>query len=247
MDQVVEGMWLVPGGSSNWVIVKDPGSSSFTLIDGGYPADYGRLLDSIRQIGLRPQDCRAALVTHGHVDHIGGLQKLATELEVPVLCHVDEVRNLVGPQREQVTIGRIVPRLWRARVRSWLRTALSLEALEPVSITPAGVFHDGETLHVPGSPTVFHFPGHTSGASAFLFETAGQRLLVSGDIAITAHETLPAETPRLRMLPSMFHHDRTQAQESLDRLMSLQPDVVLPGHGPALRLRPSHGHGVAVP
>jgi glyoxylase-like metal-dependent hydrolase (beta-lactamase superfamily II) len=41
------------------------------------------------------------------------------------------------------------------------------------------------------------------------------------------------------MLPSMFHRDRTQAQASLDQLMALQPDVVLPGHGPALRLKGS--------
>lgn len=237
MDQVVEGIWLVQGASSNWVIVKDPGGSpAFTLVDGGYPADFERLRASIEQLGLRPDNCRAALVTHGHVDHIGGLQEFAAEYAVPVLCHADEAQNLIGPRREQVTLGRIVPALWRARVRSWLRMVLSLRALEPVSITPAGVFHDDETLDLPGSPTVFHFPGHTSGTCAFLFAVAGQRVLVSGDVAVTAHETLPQEAPRVRMLPSMFHHDRTKAMASLDRLMALQPDVVLPGHGPALWL-----------
>ncbi|MBK0296381.1 MBL fold metallo-hydrolase, partial [Bacillus sp. S34] len=74
------------------------------LIDAGYPADTDLVLDTVRYAGHDLDDLRRVYVTHGHVDHVGGIPGiLARYPHVEVLAHADELDNVRGPSRQQVT------------------------------------------------------------------------------------------------------------------------------------------------
>ena len=227
-------VFLVRGASANWVIIKDPDGTNFTLIDSGYPGDHQLLLESIESLGLKPADCVALLVTHGHVDHIGGAARLAADHGVPVWCHEAETANLEGPGREQVTFGQVLGKLVHRRVRHWLRMVLRLDALKPLSVTPARTFTDGDVLDVPGRPLVLHCPGHTSGSVAYLLDRPEGRVLISGDTLVSDHELLTGPV-QAQLLPLFFSHDHDGLRRSFELLSSQNADVILPGHGPALR------------
>lgn len=234
VSEEVPGVFLVKGASANWVIIKDSDDTAFTLIDSGYPGDYPLLLESLERLGLKPADCVALLVTHGHVDHIGGAAQLSVDHGVPVWCHEAEAANLLGPHREQVTFGQVLGKLAQRKVRHWLRMVIRLDALKPLSVTPARTFKDRAVLDVPGRPTALHCPGHTSGSVAYLLDHPEGRVLISGDALVSDHELLTGPV-QARLLPPFFSHDHDGLHRSFELLTAQDADLVLPGHGPALR------------
>jgi len=88
---------------------------------------------------------------------------------------------------------------------------------------------DGETLDVPGHPTVVLTPGHTSGHICL---TAGEAIL-TGDALITGHAISRHKGPQL--IDAVFHHDVGAARDALDRIAALKGTAIVPGHGPVWR------------
>ena len=57
-----------------------------------------RLMDHIREEGLKIE---AILLTHGHFDHIMGIDGFLKEYEVPVYVHEDDLPMMEDPQWNQ--------------------------------------------------------------------------------------------------------------------------------------------------
>ncbi|MDG9717942.1 MBL fold metallo-hydrolase [Streptomyces sp. DH24] len=226
---VADGICLVHGSDTNWVVLTD--GDAVTLIDTGYPRDRKLLLDSLAAVGGSPEAVTAVLVTHAHNDHLGSAEYLAARYGTPVLLHEAEVPHARREFLHQVSVGQVLRNSWRPGVLPWALRALRSGGTAHVPVTAPRPFPSAGPLDLPGRPVPVHTPGHTGGHCAFHLPEAG--VVVSGDALVSGHPTSRTAGPQL--LPGMFHHERGRATASLDVLAALDADLLLPGHGPALR------------
>ena len=96
-----------------------------------------------------------------------------------------------------------------------------------IPIAEVSAFADGEQIDVPGRPRAVHAPGHTPGCAALLFE--GRRALLTGDVLATENALTGRIGPQI--MPSGLNEDTGQALASLDALLGIDADLLLPGHG----------------
>ena len=128
---------------ANCFIVMDAETKEGYIIDPG--GDSRQILDAACQEGLR---CLGILCTHGHMDHVGAVGKVAEETGAPVFISGEDSGILEGTGRG---LGGRLGSLFVSR--------------------PGGVelIKEGDTLRL-GEHTieVLHTPGHTRGSLSFL-------------------------------------------------------------------------------
>ncbi|MEV6959962.1 MBL fold metallo-hydrolase [Streptomyces sp. NPDC051207] len=227
--QVADGTHLVHGSDTNWVLLTD--GDAVTLVDTGYPRDRELLLASLAAVGASPEAVTAVLVTHAHNDHLGSAEYLAARYGTPVLLHDAEVPHARREFLHQVSAGQVLRHSWRPGVLPWALRALRSGGTAHIPVAAPRPLPSTGALDLPGRPVPVHTPGHTGGHCAFHLPGAG--VLISGDALVSGHPTSRIAGPQL--LPGMFHHERDRAAASLDVLAGLDADLLLPGHGPALR------------
>ena len=87
-----------PGGT-NIYFVGEPSEGMVVIDTGEHRRDWtGQILDSYDQMGRPKID--AILVSHGHRDHIGGVDRVQDRMQCPVRCHprlVDQLEQVLGP------------------------------------------------------------------------------------------------------------------------------------------------------
>lgn len=130
-------------------------SKRAAVVDPG--GDIDRILAAVDERGLKLEKI---LLTHGHLDHVGGTAPLARQLKVPV----------EGPHKaDQFWIEQIAT---QAQMFGW-------SGVE--TFTPDQWLQDGDSVTVGGEPLeVVHCPGHTPGHVIF-FHRASNLALV-GDV-----------------------------------------------------------------
>ncbi|MFE1440249.1 MBL fold metallo-hydrolase [Streptomyces sp. NPDC058739] len=229
VQQVADGTYLVHGSNTNWVILEE--GDAVTLVDTGYPGDRERLLDSLAQIGSRPEAVAAVLITHAHNDHLGSAEHLRATYGTPVYMDEAEVPHARREFLHQVGVGTVLANGWRPGVLPWAVHALRVGGTAHVPVAAPEVFPGAGPLDLPGRPVPVHTPGHTLGHTVFHLPDRGA--VLSGDALATGHATSRRKGPQ--MLPDMFHHERAGALASLETIAGLDADLLLPGHGPVHR------------
>ncbi len=130
-------------------------SGRAAVVDPG--GDLARIRAAAEEQGARIEKI---LLTHAHIDHIGGTAELAAALDLPI----------EGPQRED--------QFWIDGLPEQSRS-LGFPLCE--SFTPSRWLEDGDTVQV-GELTleVLHCPGHTPGHVVFFHRPS--QLAVVGDV-----------------------------------------------------------------
>ncbi|GAB2469206.1 MBL fold metallo-hydrolase [Jatrophihabitans fulvus] len=230
--EAADDVFLCRGTDVNWVILRE--GRELTLIDTGWAGDRRALFDSIAALRARPEDVRAILLTHAHVDHLGSVNLLNTEYRIPAYLDRVEVAHARREYLEQASIGDIARGIWRPSVLGWTLRVAGAGALRDITVAHARRFPDAAAdgaLDLPGRPVPIATHGHTSGHSAFFLPSVGA--VVTGDGLVTDHPATGVVGPHV--LGAVFDHSPAEARSALDALEGLDADLVLPGHGPAYR------------
>ena len=209
----------LPGaGDRNWI-----------LIDAGIPGSYGNIRGAAEARFGKDARPAAIILTHGHFDHVGALERLASHWNVPVFAHPLEHPYLNGtesyPPPDPAADGGIMAKLSPLFPRAPVNVSANLHQLWPDGTIPP--MPGWRWLHTPG-----HAPGHVS------LWHEGTRTLIAGDAIVTtgqesAYEVMVQE-PEMHGPPRYFTPDWAAAEASVRSLAALQPELVITGHGRAM-------------
>ena len=228
VTEVADGVFLATGTDVNWVLLRD--GDDVTLVDTGYPGDLPLVERSLAAIGARPQDVRAILLTHAHIDHLGAVPAFHTRYRTPVQVHPAELAHAHREYLQQLTPARLARRLWRPRTLAWAYRIIRAGATRDVAAPHATAFPGSGPLDLPGHPIPVATPGHTDGHTAYHLPAVGA--VLTGDALVTGHAVTRRRGPQ--PIPAMFSHAPGDTT-AFDTLGALDADLVLPGHGPAWR------------
>jgi glyoxylase-like metal-dependent hydrolase (beta-lactamase superfamily II) len=204
------------------------GRDGWILVDCGscLPPGWDAMEVALRQAGADPDDLELLVVTHSHADHRGlaaevvrrtGCTLAMGEAPHPILDVLRDPRLTLDARRARGLREGIPPVALDRFVDDLPGSDGVYPAVEPDRILAAGERVESRS----GGWQVVPAPGH-SGDQIALWN-AGTRELISADLALPG----PASYLEYGTRPDP-HADQLA---SLDRVIALEPEVVLAGHG----------------
>ncbi len=189
-------LWLA---QTNTYVVAPGRGGPCVVVDA--PPDATGIAALMARNDLYPE---ALLLTHGHIDHMGGAEPLSRSRPMAVYVHPDDDFLTLNPVQQMRAVFGFVDQDYQPLVD-----------LLPLS--------DGQVISAAGIElTVLHTPGHTPGHCCFMSSDEG--VLWSGD-------QLFAGSIGRTDLPGGSLGQLAASMRS--KVMNLADDVrVLPGHGP---------------
>jgi hydroxyacylglutathione hydrolase len=191
------------------------GGDDLALVDagaGGTAGDTDHVLANVAADGFDPNRVGRLLLTHYHLNHIGGATEMRARLGLTVHASPLTARTLETGDEETVSLPALkaigfMPPDYR---------------LQPCPAT--GDLVEGATIRVGRlTVTVFETPGHCDGHVSLLVEGGERRCLIEGDLVFFGG------TIALQNIPDCSIQ---RYGESVHKLAGVEFDAFLPGHGP---------------
>ncbi len=207
MKYLAPGVWRLkelPAPTINMYLAED------VLIDAGRTWDKRRIFAE-----LKDREISMLALTHVHPDHQGCAKVVCEARDVPLACHADDVEAMEGrrPVQEAAAsnpVNRLIRSIWQG---------------PPYKVER--VLREGDEV---AGFRVVHAPGHARGGVIFFRE--GDRVAICGDVI--RNMSYATGRPGIKEPPDIFTYDPAENRRSIRKLATLDPALILPGHGPAV-------------
>lgn len=189
------------------------GEKRSVLVDTGGGKEKESIFEQVRHksVGL-------IVLTHGHIDHVGGTAFLAQRLCVPIAVHKDDYDLLSDNTLRQLFADTFPGKVIKAASEQMFRSA-KMPAFEPDLF-----LEDGQTLEDYGvDARVLALPGHTKGSIGLLVDGKG---LIVGDAMMNMRKPTAAQ----------LYEDKLAMEESLEKIRESGAETIYPGHGSPFKL-----------
>lgn len=195
----VKSLELGPLGTNTYLVEKD---GDCLIVDPGH--DSPQLDDFIKDKSIK-----YILLTHGHFDHIGGLEKVQKATAAKTVIHELDAEMLRDGNKSGHTDFYIRP-------QTPMQADIKLKG--------------GETLPFgKGSIAVMHTPGHTHGSVVYIFEE--DKVIFTGDTLFKL------SVGRTDFCDGDVRENSRKEMESIKKISELHGDyVIYPGHGESTNL-----------
>lgn len=210
--EVADGVFqLSPLPYVNVVAIR--GGDGWTIIDAAIAPLAERLVRELSRLGIRTGDVERIVLTHGHVDHAGGAERVRAAFGArEVLVGAADLADVRAGTNASGDPGSLVERSpLPSPGYPGIPSAQALDGPLPLD--------DDRTL-VPVST-----PGHTDGHTAF--HLPEDDVVLGGDTVFNIFRLTPA--------PGFLCSDAHRNRASILRLAELRPDVLLLAHGTPVR------------
>jgi len=227
--EIADGLWRVGGGSWNGrsapLSAEADGNVYFVelpearvLVDCGTVAGLPLIRGNLSRLGVELRDVTDVLLTHSHWDHTEAASPM--QADAPSMrTHLNTVGHAFLERGDHRLVGHYI-------------------APPPYAYQTFRVDHsvfDDETFELGTTMvTAHHLPGHTPDSTLYTLEHEGTVIGFCGDIAF---EPRPDEGPILGQLCTLWLSNLDRYTTSLERMLGIDIDVLLPGHGNPVRGR----------
>lgn len=208
--EIIPHVYQITNRGCNIILIVE---EKLTLIDTGLRGSSSKIMGFIHSLGRSVEEISLIIITHNHLDHVGGLPELRNLTTAKIAIHKADISE------GGLTYPGVVQKLLHIPSFSTFRPFVYTKPSE-VDIQLDG----NEILSPLGGLKVIHTPGHTPG-SISLFSPQ-KKLLIVGD----ALNNLYNIRPPLKLTSN----DLPRAIDSIKRIAQFDFDVLCFGHGKPL-------------
>lgn len=175
-------------------------------IDSGLKGQFDKVKQFYDSMKIKPD---IVIITHSHMDHIGELARVVNEYKPEVYAHAEEIPVIAG-ERSMYSKSNLIKVVGAFIKPKPIKNVFDIKGLKVPNIS------------------IVETPGHTPGSISVLYENGDKRYLFVGDAAFENNGKL--------FVNEKYSLDVATANKSLDKILSLKPITVLPGHGNPVNL-----------